>query len=325
MNILFLGCGSIGRKHIQNISKKYDYTLFAYDPNPQMLQRVKEDVQVETYNDIDKALYTRPDAVFISVPTSLHLETALKAACFTKNIFLEKPLSHQLEGIEALKKTVKEKNIVLMVACNMRFHPAIKKLYEYLPKLGKIYFSRALYGYYLPYMRKNTDYRTVYAAHRSMGGGVILDAIHEIDYHHWFFGEPVAVNCVASRQSDLEIDVEDYANIVITYQNGVRSEIHLDYLQRYKRRGCEIIGEAGTLIWESLGKNPEECTVRFYDDKKSRWEVLFDSKGIDDDLCFQEEMESFFNAAFNEKPLISDVYSGERALRTTLDALKGFK
>ena len=51
--------------------------------------------------------------------------------------------------------------------------------------------------------------------------------------------------------------------MIIYHTTGVVSELQLDFLRPIKRRGCEIIGENGSLIWESVGKKPEDCKVDF--------------------------------------------------------------
>src|SRR5436309_2376616 len=98
-------------------------------------------------------------------------------------------------------------------------------------------------------MRPGAEYRSLYCSRAEAGGGVILDAIHEIDYLAWLFGPVERVSAEAGRIGDLDIDVEDYASLALMHRGGVRSEIHLDYLQRWKRRGCEVVGSEGTLIW----------------------------------------------------------------------------
>ena len=182
------------------------------------------------------------------------------------------------------------------VVCNMRFHPALRAVREALPAIGKPLFARAHYGNYLPDMRAGADYRELYCARRQTGGGVILDAIHEVDYLSWFFGQPVSVSCESAKLSDLDIDVEDYAGIHMRHESGVRSETHLDYLRRYKRRGLEVVGENGSVIWLSEGKNPESCMVRRHVAGRG-WETVFRDDALDASHMYAELMRRFVDAA----------------------------
>jgi predicted dehydrogenase len=83
-----------------------------------------------------------------------------------------------------------------------------------------------------------------------MGGGVILDLIHEIDYMCWLFGNPRRVFCMCGRHSSLEIDTEDVAEILLECEKAPLVGIHMDYVQRKPCRTCTIIGENGTIRWD---------------------------------------------------------------------------
>jgi predicted dehydrogenase len=201
----------------------------------------------------------------------------------------------------------------------MRFHPAIAALRAALPMVGRVRFAQAHYGNYLPDMRPGADYRALYCASAAAGGGVILDAIHEIDYLVWLFGGVERVTAEAGKLSDLDIDVEDYASIVLTHAGGVRSEIHLDYLQRSKRRGCVIAGSEGTLVWTSEGKAPERCLVRFCAAGSSEWEILLDRSNLDTAAPYAELMQRFLDPQAGDAELL-DARGGARCLAIALAA-----
>lgn len=122
---------------------------------------------------------------------------------------------------------------------------------------------------------------------------MILDGIHELDYLFWLFGGVQEVLCSAGRLSDLEIETEDYASILLKHKTGVASEIHLDYLRPFKLRGCEIVGDKGLLLWLSEGKNPEKCSVRMYMRQPAKWESLFYSENLDMNKPYETLMKHF--------------------------------
>ena len=194
----------------------------------------------------------------------------------------------------------------------MRYHPGVNTLKQYIGEIGEIYFSRAYYGNYLPNMRPNADYRSLYCAHKADGGGVAMDSIHEIDYLTWLLGPVESIIANMGHISNLEIDVEDYAAFIMQHISGIRSEIHLDYLQRYKRRGCELIGSDGTLIWESMGKQPEICVVKIYRSKTDNWEILFDDHDLDVNFAYVEMLKDFIHAINGRK---TNLHTGDEALR----------
>ena len=144
-------------------------------------------------------------------------------------------------------------------------------------------------------MRPGVDYRNLYCVRGEEGGGVIFDCIHEIDYLCWILGPVVDISCSCGKLSDLEMDCEDWAVVILTHESGARSEIHLDYLQRFKQRGCEIAGSEGTLQWRSDGKQPEACSVRLYEDSQSSWSDLYVTDDEDSSGIYMEMMRDFLS------------------------------
>jgi predicted dehydrogenase len=136
-----------------------------------------------------------------------------------------------------------------MVAYSLRFNRVARRLKSWLEagRIGDIAFARLHVGSYLPRRHPWEDYREGYGARRELGGGVILDAIHELDASLWYLGEPDRLFCMAGRFGDLEIDVEDTAEILLEYGQCCAS-IHLDYLEAPPRRVHEVIGTEGKLV-----------------------------------------------------------------------------
>ena len=65
---------------------------------------ISEHYGVIEFDSLDEALINKPDIVFVTNPTSMHIaaaKIALKSGAF---IFIEKPISHNYDGIEELIK-----------------------------------------------------------------------------------------------------------------------------------------------------------------------------------------------------------------------------
>jgi predicted dehydrogenase len=278
-------------------------------------------LRVEGFFREEDAWNWKPDAVIVATPTHLHLKYANKALeNGVKAVLIEKPISHSLDGVDRLLSAAETRSVGLFVVTNMRFHPAIQAVKESIARVGEPLFARGHFGNYLPNMRPDADYRTLYAANRAQGGGVILDVIHEIDYMSWLFGEVATVTAGAATLSDLEIDVEDYATLILEHGSGVRTTLTMDFLQQCKRRGCEIIGTDGTLIWESEGKNPEHCRVRIYEKNSGCWKTLLEQEGVDVSLFYQRQIEEFVTAIDRESGRLADAAQGYQALKVALAA-----
>jgi len=88
------------------------------------------------------------------------------------------------------------------------------------------------------------------SAQAALGGGVMLDLVHEFDYLHWLFGKFSRVACFFRRTGALEIETEDVAEVLLEFNNGIVSTVHLDYLQPKLVRQCLITGSQGSILWD---------------------------------------------------------------------------
>lgn len=316
MNVLVVGCGSIGRRHIGNILKMGGHQVSAVDSVPAAAERAREMFKISVHNDLSKALDQKFDCVFISTPPSDHIPSALAAAKKGCHLFIEKPLSHDVHGIEELTHVVDDKKLITMVGCNMRFHPNIQFMKQFIEsgRLGRLYSVYAEVGFFLPVWRPGTDYRANYAAKKDEGGGVLLDSIHEMDYVQWIAGEIKSVRCEAVHVSNLEIQTEDVAVVLMKFKNGAVGQLHLDYLQQDYSRGSKWIGEKGVLVWDMSQKQ-----VRFFDNGEKRWSVVHALKeSYDLNEIYEDEIRSFFSAVENKVPPMSSLHEATRVLDLTL-------
>lgn len=314
--LVIAGCGSVGRRHAENASKLCEVGLFDIDAN--VVEAASSQLGVRGFFSLEDALEWNPDGVVVATPTHTHLRVARAAISGGIDVLVEKPISHSLNGVEEFLSLAERLGRQVFVACNMRFHPAIGHVRDCLKAIGRPYFAKAQYGHYLPDMRPGRDYRELYCSKSSMGGGVILDAIHEIDYLMWFFGPVETVLCEAGKLSSLDIDVEDYACFILRHENGIRVEIHLDYLQRCKRRGVEIAGELGTLVWLSEGKQPERCQVRLFRADKGHWETVLSTEALEMNTMYEQMLGEFVRALDGESVALLTGREAARELGTAL-------
>ena len=215
MRVAVVGQGSIGKRHSENL-KKLGHTVIP--------------------TDLGDELEFDVDAAFICTPTQFHCKQATEYLILGIPTFIEKPLGTNLEELNELYEEVKDSDVISMVGCNLRFHPAVRDAKDTVAK-HKAIFARAEYGYYLPFWRRG-DYTKSYSA--SEHGGVILDCIHEIDYLCWLFGEIDQVKIVSGKVSDLIIKKEDIAETCVLFKNGVSASIHQDYICKNYHRKLSI-------------------------------------------------------------------------------------
>ncbi|MBN1431627.1 MAG: Gfo/Idh/MocA family oxidoreductase, partial [Methanomicrobiaceae archaeon] len=207
--------------------------------------------------------------------------------------------------------------LVSLVACNMRFYHGISKIKELISggAIGQIYCARVIAGHYLPDWHPELDYRNSYSAKESMGGGVLLDGIHEIDYLCWLLGDVEDLFCFSGKYSQLDIDTEDMAEMLLKFKSGAVGEIHLDYLQRAYGRSCQIIGEKGTILWDFNTKK-----VSLYSVEKREWQYFDEPEGYDVNQMYIEEMKYFIRCIAGKEKSFNDINEGIRILNIVIAA-----
>lgn len=266
---LVIGCGSIGQRHIGNLVALDAGEVVAFDVREDRRRDVESRFGVDVVDSLKEAWHRAPGVALITVPTSAHVPLALEAAEHGCHLFIEKPLSDRVDaGLSRLLRVVDERRVVTLVGCNMRFHPGPMRVKALLDEgaVGRVLFARVFGGSYLPDWHPWEDYGGGYSANASMGGGCVLDGIHEIDLARWYVGEVGAVAALVSQISDLQLNVEDVASIVLQHIGGQHSEVHLDYVQRAPVRGCLIAGTDGSIAWEWA-----DPRVRWYRADQERW------------------------------------------------------
>ena len=266
MKILVVGLGGIGQRHMRNLRVLLGagVEILGYDPRPQIPvltdqlaveegSSIDEKFLLKRFPDLDSALEQGPDAVFVCNPSSLHIETALRAAQKNAHLFIEKPLSHTYDKVDELIGLVKKQKLAAVVGYQLRFHPCLQRLHVLLQQgaVGRVLAAHVEVGEYLPGWHTYEDYRQMYASKRELGGGVILSQIHEMDYIYCLFGLPNRLFALGGHLSNLDVDVEDVASILMECKVNSRPvpvHLHQDYVQRPPSRTCQIIGDQGKML-----------------------------------------------------------------------------
>lgn len=270
--------------------------------------------EAEPVQDLDASLTGgRFGLVLVCTPPHAHTDVARKAVAGGAHVFIEKPIAHALDGVDALLAEAEARARFVAVGYNLRFHRGIRLLKEAIDRgdVGVPLIFRAEVGQYLPDWRPASDYRAGYNAFAAQGGGIILDASHEIDYVRWLAGEVSSVVCMAGHLSSLEVEVEDAAAITMRTTNGAIAEIHLDSIQRVYSRNCKVIGEEGTLVW-TYGADLMQFRA-----SAGQWRTI--PVVTDPNDMYIEEMKHVLECLEGTAPLV-DGHAGRRVLEVALAA-----
>lgn len=318
MRFLIAGLGSIGRRHLRNLQALGQRNIILFRT---LRSTLPDDdlagLPVET--DLQKALGSGPQAVIVSNPTALHLPVAIPAAEAGCHILLEKPISHSMEGVPALAQALQHGGGRLLVGYQFRFHPGLQRIERLLRDgaIGRPLSLHAHWGEYLPGWHPWEDYRQSYSARQDLGGGVVLTLSHTLDYALWLLGPVEALWAFTSRHSDLELQVEDSAEIGLQFTSGATGSIHLDYYQRPPAHYLEIIGSEGTLRWDN-----EDGAVHLCRAPRAAWETFSPPPGFERNHLFMAEMRHFIDVVQGKTEPVCNLEDGRRALQLALAVLE---
>lgn len=319
LRALIVGSGSIGQRHARNLMALGVKKLALCDKDPSQLQQAASELENDvTFTDYVHALEQfKPDIVLVCTPPVLHVEQALIAVRAGAHVFVEKPLSNQLTGIDNLIAATQATGRIVHVGYNLRFHAGILKLRELLfqQTIGRVLWAYAEVGQYLPDWRPRQDYRRSYTARHELGGGIILDASHEIDYILWMLGEPISVTCMAGQLSDLEVNVEDSADILLRFPTRTQAVIHLDFIQRDYSRRCKIVGTNGTITWDYVTNQID--VYRAAD--RERQTLNF---SVSPNQMYLDEIAAFLDAIRSHHTSLASLHEAKTVVKVALAALE---
>jgi predicted dehydrogenase len=244
---------------------------------------------------IEDAVKFAPDFAIIANPATFHLDVALPLAEAGVSLLIEKPLSISMEGVNELLRVQKREGIEIVVGYNLRYSPSLQKFKALVDQhlIGDVLSVRAEAGQYLPYWRPGTDYRKGVSAKKSLGGGVLLELSHELDYLAWIFGDVYWVQACLGRQSNLDIDVEDTLHMIAEFGDSLNNQkllatLSLDFFRRDATRCCTAIGEKGSLRWDGIGG----VVYHLRCDPGAEWSVVY-SESCDKDESYRRELADF--------------------------------
>jgi predicted dehydrogenase len=327
-----IGLGGIGQRHLRNLHALLggDLQVSAYRVRrlPQVVTDtlqieqgadIEKKYRVKVFNDLDEALDARPDLALVCNPSSLHVPAALKAARAGCHLFLEKPLSHNLDGVAELIGEVEQRGLVALVGYQLRFHPCLQRLKEIVHggAIGRVVAVRMEVGEYLPGWHTYEDYRQMYAARPDLGGGVVLSQIHEMDQVYSLFGLPERVFALGGHLTRLEIDVEDTASILMQCRADGRAvpvHLHQDYIQRPPSRQYQVIGDAGKVLIDLRA-----ASLTHYDGEGQVREQVTHDQFPRNQLFFDEMTHLLACVRREQAPLVS-IRDGAQSLRMALAA-----
>lgn len=275
-NLLVIGTGSIGKRHIENF-QKYFKNIDIVDTRVDRLNETQRKFKIRNcFSNYKKALASEKyKAAIISTPPNSHLSIATECEKKNVSVFIEKPLGMNQSGWKSLASKFKQKKLINYIGfCHrhINFTKEVKKIID-SKQIGKICGANIRWGSFLPDWHPWEDYRSYYMAKKNQGGGALYDECHGIDLLRYFLGEISEVSALVGNTSQLKISSDDSAFLNLKMKKGFYVQINFDLYSRYPRVSFEIIGSKGTIIWDRV-----ECCIKVFTSKSKKWKIKQFSK-----------------------------------------------
>ena len=238
MNALIIGYGSIGKRHckvLEQICSRIELVTSQNVANKKCYKNLRE-VNLGEF-----------DYLVVATPTNTHFEILnfLDENVKGKIILCEKPIFDKIYDFSP-------KNNQIFIGYVLRYHPLLNRLKNML-KDEKIIYLNAICGQYLPTWRSG-DYTKYYSANGKMGGGVLLDLSHEIDYATWLCGELTDIKSLNGKVSNLQISSDDLCLIIAKSEFGFVN-ISVDYLSHAVYRKLIIQTDTATYTLDFISND----------------------------------------------------------------------
>ena len=304
-SLLIVGYGSIGKRHARIARDLFPHAKIIILRH-KVSKKIKYQYVDHCVTNLIDAIKFKPQIAVIANPASHHIDIAYPLAKLGIHLLIEKPISNSSKNILKLIKMCNSKKIILMVGYNLRFMESLKKFREILKKgaIGKVLSIRSEVGSFLPSWRSSSDYTKSVSAIKKLGGGVLLELSHDIDYLIWLFGNIKWVNSTIHRQGNLKIDTEDTAHITLclsgTNKNSdIIANLNMDFYRHDATRSCKVIGKLGTLHWNAI-----DGTIKLFKKGAKQWKTIYKNE-VNRDATYISEWKHFINCIKNnKKPIV---------------------
>jgi predicted dehydrogenase len=282
--ILVAGVGSIGKRHTEVLySSLRCRDITVYDPVANSTKAVLEKYPgIKTVSSFEEGLSGKPDAVWITTPTALHVKQTIQALEAGCHVMVEKPLDVSLEHTARLKEMTKSAKKIVSVAFCWRKYTGMVRVKEIVKSgiLGKIVSVRAKMTEFFPDARP--DYKNTY--YIKYGG--VMEQIHALDNALWIAGgEPKKICGICGSYADLGFESPDNAEILFETDTSVICNISLSFSRSPSSNLMNVYGTQGSL---EMVYDTNTYTLRTYTRSEGRWNTET-KDGMYRNLMFERE------------------------------------
>jgi UDP-2-acetamido-3-amino-2,3-dideoxy-glucuronate N-acetyltransferase len=235
-NIALVGVGYWGKNLARNFSELGALYCLC-DPNLKTNENIAAQYNVPVLSFEQILQDEKISAVAIVTPATTHYELAKKALEAGKHVFVEKPMTLNLDHAQELCRLAKAKKRKLMVGHLLQYHPVFGRLKE-LVHTGALGQMQYLYSNRLDlgkiYTKKDVLWNL--APHDL---SMILSLVGSI---------PTKINATAS--CNLRDGVSDFATIHMNFPNKVKAHLSVSWLNPFKEQKLTVVGSKGMAVFD---------------------------------------------------------------------------
>lgn len=316
--VLVIGGGSIGERHLRCFLRTGQARVSMCEPREERMAFLQETYDIdEAHRDFDAVDLSAFDAVVVCTPPNLHVgmcRHAVEAGC---HVLCEKPLSNTLDGLDELIALAGEKGVAAGVAFVFRHMPGFAKIRDLLREglVGDVKLVTFKSGQQFSKFRP--DYKRIYFASKEMGGGAINDACsHSLNFLQWCFGMPTELASFHDHLSDMEIETEDAALMLMRFgAGGPMVQLQQNLFQKDYAILQEYVGSEGTLrLGGRLTQAGAQPELQVFHNDDEGWQTIPMPEAERDDF-FTWQAEHFLAAMRGDKAPMSTLEEGKQIVQ----------
>jgi predicted dehydrogenase len=314
-----LGAGHLGKIHLRLLNQSEHYQLIGfYDPMAENAKKVAEEFGYQYFDNIEK-LIDAVDVVDIVTPTVNHFDCAKMAIEKGKHIFIEKPITTNVEEAEALRDLVKKQGVRGQVGHVERFNPAFTGVKDKIENPMFIETHRLA-----EFNPRGTDVP------------VVLDLmIHDID---------IILSVVKSKVKSVHAsgvsvisETPDIANARLEFENGCVANLTASRISLKNMRKSRFFQKDAYISVDFLEKksevvkmkdapeNPGDFDMILQNAEGVKKQIYFDNPKIEPNNAILDELESFAHSINNNQTPEVSLSEGTEALRVAYQIIDCFK
>lgn len=326
------GCGSMARRRVRHALAAGAEAVGVWDIRSDRMDEMQTlHPEVVRLADLGSFDAFRPDALFVCVPPSDHERYLDWAVAHGIAFMVEQPVSDHPANMARLLAAVEARRIVTHVSGNQRYFEPIQALKRVIDdgELGAVRAVIAERGEYLPDWHPYEPYRDYYPSHRARGGG--MDAICDLEWIRYLFGDVTAARAMAQRKSGLDIDTDDCVDFALEMRSGPQVALHCDMLQRLYAFRVKLVCAEGTVVYDA----PETC-LKIFSVATGEWTERPFATGFSDhgamqgkpyfawvEPMYQADSQSFLDRLARRDPDTASLRFGIENLRIVHELIRG--